>query len=277
MKKIFASDQNLKKVHDFWNSESCGERYASGDTYVKKFLSEKKNRYKLEPYIKKFANFAEFKDKDVLEIGVGFGCDHSEIASHKPKSLTGIDLTQRAIDNTKLRFNTLGLKSLLKTDNAERLSFKDESFDAVYSWGVLHHSPNTKKCFEEVYRVLRPGGFAKIMIYHKFSPVGWMLWIKYGLLKLKPFISQDRIYADYLESPGTKAYTKAEAYNLLEFFSYKEIYVQLSFADILQGDVGVRHKGLLLRLIKFIYPKKIIEIISNFFPIGLYLCIRLKK
>ena len=61
------------------------------------------------------------------------------------------------------------------------------------------------------------------MIYHKFSPVGWMLWIKYGLLKFKPFLSQKSIYSDYLESPGTKAYTVEEAHNLTKSFSKKDI------------------------------------------------------
>ena len=271
------SEVNLKEVHDFWNSESCGERYATGENISKKFLNESIARYKLEPYIKKFANFPEFKGKDVLEIGVGLGCDHSQIALEKPRSLTGIDLTERAIHNTQLRFKYLGLKSSLKIDNAEKLSFEDESFDSVYSWGVLHHSPDTRKCFEEVYRVLKPGGSAKIMIYHKFSLVGWMLWIKYGLLKFKPFMSQKTIYSNYLESPGTKAYTVEEAYNLTKSFSKKEIHVQLSFADLLNGNVGVRHKGLLLNLAKFFYPKVLIKMISNFFQIGLYLFIKVKK
>jgi len=271
------SNLDLKKVHDYWNSESCGERYAIGESISKKFLNEKITRYILEPYIEKFANFPEFKGKDVLEIGVGFGCDHSQIALENPKSLTGIDLTERAIYNTQLRFKHLGLKSSLKVDNAEKLSFDDESFDTVYSWGVLHHSPDTQKCFEEVYRVLKPGGTAKIMIYHKFSPVGWMLWIKYGFLKFKPFLSQKSIYSDYLESPCTKAYTLEEAYNLTKSFSKKKIYVQLSFADLLEGNVGVRHSGLLLRLAKFLYPKGLIKLISNIFPIGLYLFINVKK
>ena len=268
---------NLKKVHDFWNSESCGERYAQGEDISKKFFNEKITRYKLEPYIEEFANFNEFKDKDVLEIGVGFGCDHSQIALQNPKSLTGIDLTERSIYNTKLRFRQLGLKSSLKIDNAEKLSFDDESFDSIYSWGVLHHSPDTQKCFDEVYRVLKPGGSAKIMIYHKFSPLGWMLWIKYGLLKFKPFLSQKTIYSKYLESPGTKAYTVEEANDLTKSFSKKEIYVQLSFADLLKGDVGARHSGVLLKLAKFLYPKVIIQILSNIFPIGLYLLIKIKK
>jgi len=267
----------INKVYDFWDTESCGERYAFGENTTEKFLNEKINRYKLEPYIEKFANFTEFKDKDVLEIGVGFGCDHSQIASQKPNSLIGIDLTDRAIHNTKLRFKTLGLNSTLKKDNAEKLSFEDNTFESVYSWGVLHHSPNTKKCFDEVYRVLKPGGVAKIMVYHKYSPVGWMLWIKYGLLKLRPFKSLKSIYAEYLESPGTKAYTIKEAHELTKSFSKNEIKVQLSFGDLLEGNVGARHRGFLLNLSKILYPKTLIKLIANFFPLGLYLLIKVEK
>jgi ubiquinone/menaquinone biosynthesis C-methylase UbiE len=270
---------NLKinKVHDFWNSESCGERYAIGENDNQKFLSEKNNRYKIEPYIKKFANFPNFKDMDVLEIGVGFGCDHTQIASQKPKSLTGIDLTERAINNTKIRFQTLGLQSNLIVGNAEKLLFHDNTFDCIYSWGVLHHSPDTQKCFDEVYRVLKPGGFAKIMIYYKYSPVGWMLWIKYGLLKFKPFKTLKEIYSEHLESPGTKAYTIKEAHDLTMLFSDKKIQVQLSHGDLMDGDVGARHRGLLLNLAKAIYPKALIKIIAKIFPIGLYLLINIKK
>tara|TARA_Y100000389_G_C17453530_1_gene516442 strand:+ start:669 stop:1529 length:861 start_codon:yes stop_codon:yes gene_type:complete len=276
---IIISMRNIKidKVHDFWNSESCGERYALGNDNSEKFLNEKINRYKLEPYIIKFANFHEFKDKDVLEIGVGFGCDHTQIASQNPRSLIGIDLTERAVHNTKVRFETIGMQSNLKVDNAENLSFQDNTFDCIYSWGVLHHSPNTRKCFEEVYRVLKPGGVAKIMIYHKHSPVGWMLWIKYGLLKLKPFKKLESIYDEYLESPGTKAYSTSEAYDLSKAFSEKEIQVHLSHGDLLDGNVGARHKGLILSLAKAIYPKFLIKIIAIFFPIGLYLFIKVKK
>lgn len=267
----------IEQVHNFWNSESCGERYALGDSSVEKFLNEEKNRYKLEPYIKTFGKFDEYKNKDVLEIGVGFGCDHSQIARYLPKSLTGVDLTYRAIENTKLRFKSLKLDSSLKIDNAENLSFDDNTFEAVYSWGVLHHSPNTKKCFDELYRVLKPGGIAKIMIYHKYSPVGWMLWIKYGLLKFNPFKRLNSIYSDHLESPGTKAFTIKEAKELVKQFSNVEISVQLSFGDLLDGNVGARHKGLLLSFAKIMYPKFLIKMIAKFFPIGLYLLIKVTK
>ena len=267
----------LEEVHDYWNSESCGERYAEGDSEYERFTTEEKTRYELEPYIKDFACFSDFHDLDVLEIGVGFGADHSQIARSEPKSLTGVDLTERAIENTRTRFRTLRLESELKTDNAENLSFENDSFDAVYSFGVLHHSPNTKKCFEEVCRVLRPGGFAKIMIYHKYSPTGAMLWLRYGLLTGKPFRSLDEIYAQYLESPGTKAYSLKEAQELTRPFSSSEVKVQLCFGDLLEGDVGVRHRGFLLSLAKVVYPRFLIRFMAKIFPVGLFLLITVRK
>jgi hypothetical protein len=119
--------------------------------------------------------------------------------------------------------------------------------------------------------------YEKIMIYHKHSPVGWMLWMKYGLLKLKPFRSLTSIYAEYLESPGTKAYTVNEAYELTKLFPKREVRVQLSFGDLLDGNIGIRHKGFILSLAKIIYPRYLVKIIAKFFPIGLYLLIKIKK
>ena len=67
------------------------------------------------------------------------------------------------------RFEIFGLTSSLQVADAEELPFDDETFDLVYSWGVLHHTPNTKQGIAEVFRVLKMGGQAKIMIYHKYS------------------------------------------------------------------------------------------------------------
>ena len=265
---------SIDQVHDFWNENSCGEIYAKGRDQAEKYATETKTRYLLEPYIKDFAEFESFEDLNVLEIGIGMGSDHSSIAYSNPKSLIGIDLTERAINHTKSRFNSLGLKANLKVDNAENLSFKDNQFDAVYSWGVLHHSINTKKCFEELHRVLKPGGSAKIMIYHKYSPTGFMLWLRYGMIKFK---SIDSVYCDYLESPGTKAYSIQEAKNLTKIFEKVNIKVQLCFADLLEGDVGQRHRGITLSIVKFIYPRRLIKFLAKFFPFGLFLLIDVQK
>ena len=86
-----------------------------------------------------------------------------------------------------------------------------------------------------------------------------------------------QIYSAYLESPGTKAYTVNEAKKLTRIFSKSEIKVQLSFGDLLEGDVGARHKGLMLNIAKMLHPRPIIKGLAKVLPIGLYLMISVRK
>lgn len=261
-------------VQEFWNKSSCGEIYAVGEE-EKYYESESIMRYKLEPYIFDFAKFNEGRNRDVLEVGVGMGTDHIEWAKSTPKSQTGVDLTERAVEHTKKVLFFHDFKSDVKVADAENLPFDDDSFDIVYSYGVLHHSPDTSKAFNEVYRVLRPGGIARVMIYHKYSLTGYMLWFRYGLLAGHPFKSLDSIYFDYLESPGTKAYTVKEAKKMCSSFSNLNINTQLSFGDLLEGGVGQRHRGILLSVAKYLWPRKLIKIL--FKKHGLLLFIEAKK
>jgi len=242
------------RVKDFWNEASCGE-----DLYLKGFdkqdyLDHSKIRYQLEPEILSFGQFTSFKGKRTLEIGVGLGSDHQKLAEHGA-ILSGIDLTPRAINHTRRRFELMGLNSELQIADAENLPFANESFDAVYSWGVLHHSPATQNAVNEVFRVLKPGGFAKIMIYNKFSLVGYMLWIRYALLKGQLFRSLNSIYSEHLESPGTKAYRYQEAKKLFQNFEIKSIDSPLTHADLLNSEVGQKHRGGYLSMAKKIWPR----------------------
>ena len=153
----------------------------------------------------------------------------------------------------------------------ENIPFDDESFDLVYSWGVIHHSPNTKLAIDEIYRVLRPNGKAKIMIYHKWSLVGLLLWVRYSLFNLKPWKSLNHIYSKYLESPGTKAYSIKEATSMFSQFNNIKITTPLTHGDLLESNVGQRHRGILLTLVKKIWPRRIIKLL---FPKnGLYMLI----
>lgn len=243
------------QVRDYWDRASCGEVYAKGDTELAAYEQHARARYALEPYVFEFARFDDAPGKDVLEIGVGMGADHVEWAKRKPKSLTGIDLTPRAVAHAQRRLELYGLTSRLLVDDAENLSFPDASFDLVYSWGVLHHSPDTPRAIEQVRRVLRPGGVARIMIYHKYSMVGFMLWARYGLLRGRPLRSLADIYANHLESPGTKAYTVGETRRMFSGFSRAEVRTLLSFGDLLEGEVGQRHRGALLTTAKALWPR----------------------
>jgi ubiquinone/menaquinone biosynthesis C-methylase UbiE len=164
-------DSKKQAVHDFWNAASCGESLYLKGAQEAAYAAQEARRYELEPYILTFADFAGARDRGVLEIGVGLGADHQRFAAAGAR-LTGVDLTDRAVAHTRQRLAALGLRSRLQSADAENLPFDDASFDVVYSWGVLHHSPDTPKAIDEVWRVLRPGGTARIMIYHSHSIVG---------------------------------------------------------------------------------------------------------
>ena len=245
-------------VKAFWEAGACGEVYLRGEDARARFEAQAKERYALEPYIAPFARFAEGRGKDILEVGVGLGADHTEWARHEPRSLTGVDLTERAIELTRERLAVFGLRSVLRTADAENLPFADDSFDIVYSYGVLHHTPNTARAIEEVRRVLRPNGVARVMIYHSRSLIGYMLWCRYALLALRPRRTLADIYATHLESPGTKAYTVGEAEKLFAGFSTVTPRVQLSHGDLLEGGVGQRHAGLALSLARAVWPRRLI-------------------
>ena len=173
-------DVTKQDVHDFWNAASCGEDLYLDAAAADGYERHARVRYELEPYIPAFADFAGSTGKRVLEIGVGLGADHQRFAE-AGSVLSGIDLTERAVEHTRRRLAILRLHSNLAVCDAESLPFADASFDVVYSWGVLHHSPDTQRAIAEVNRVLVPGGVARIMIYHTWSMIGLMLWIRYGL------------------------------------------------------------------------------------------------
>lgn len=263
------------QVRDYWNAASCGEQYAEGADERAFYASQTADRYRLEPFIIPFAGFDQGRDRDVLEIGVGMGADHQQWALSGPRTLTGVDLTPRAIGHTRRRFELYGLHSTLQTGDAENLPFTDDQFDIVYSWGVLHHSPNTQGAIDEVRRVLRPGGVARIMVYHRWSLTGYMLWLRYALLRGRPWTGLSDIYAEFLESPGTKAYSRSEARRLFAAYAAVDIHVQLAESDLLEGKVGMRHGGPLLSIAKALWPRWLFR--RWFAAHGLFLLIEARK
>ncbi len=146
-----------QQVHDFWNEAACGENLYLQTSDRAGYMAQSAERYRLEPFIRPFADFEAAKGRRVLEIGVGLGADHQRFAE-AGSDLYGIDLTERAVEHTRHRLTLFGLSSKLAVGDAEHLDFPDEYFDRVYSWGVLHHSPDTPKAIAEVHRVLKRGG-----------------------------------------------------------------------------------------------------------------------
>jgi SAM-dependent methyltransferase len=262
-------------VRSFWDQGSAGEFWAVGSEAKLRFLTEEKSRYQFEPFIPAFADFAAAADRVVLEIGIGMGCDHQQWARARPRHLLGTDLSRRSIAYTRERFDLFNLKSDLILADCECLPLSSGCVDIVYSWGVMHHTPDTQQAVREAHRVLRPGGTAKIMIYHKWSLTGYMLWMRYGLMRWRPWLGLEYIYANFLESPGTKAYTVDEARQLFERFSDVRITIQVNYGDLLQSEVGRRHRGPLLSIAKKLWPRWLIRRLLK--RHGLYLLITAVK
>lgn len=142
-----------------WEHDPAGG-LAAGDEDLgtpESFARVEAYRYREQPWMHETFRYERFADRDVLEIGVGLGTDHLQFARAGART-SGVDLTQRCIDLTSLRVEQEGLHSDLRRMDALALEFPDDSFDAVYSFGVLHHTPSLEQAVAEVRRVLRPGG-----------------------------------------------------------------------------------------------------------------------
>lgn len=110
--------------------------------------------------------FAELPALDVLEIGVGSG-SHAQLLAPHCRSYTGIDLTAYAVESTSRRFAAFAIPGTILQMDAEHMTFPDGSFDFIWTWGVIHHSADTSRVLREMHRVLRPGGRAVVMVYHR--------------------------------------------------------------------------------------------------------------
>ena len=239
-------------VREFWNAEPCGSRYLDGR---EDFEAHARARYELEPYIFDFARFRDSRGLKVLEIGVGTGADYLEWLKAGARA-AGVDLSAASIENAQRRCATAGYQADLRVADAENLPFPDESFDVLYSYGVMHHSPNTPQCIREAHRVLQPGGQARIMVYHHPSITGLMLWLRYGLFRGKTL--RQTVF-DHLESPGTKTYTREEALALFQGFTDVKTQVVFSPGDLLLHQPSARFQSAFYRLVWKLFPRTIVR------------------
>jgi len=125
------------------------------------------------------------RGKKVLEIGCGLG-SHTEALVRAGAQLTAIDLSPKSVATTRRRLDLKALDARIIEADAEQLPFADGEFDYVWSWGVIHHSPNTRACAREIVRVLRPGGRFGVMLYNRNSLYNWLnVILRHGVLQAK--------------------------------------------------------------------------------------------
>jgi ubiquinone/menaquinone biosynthesis C-methylase UbiE len=248
------------EVRAYWEADICGtEAVVVGE--APKFSREwferiERHRYDAERFIHSVAQFTRYHGKKLLEIGVGAGTDHLQWA-RAGAECHGVDLTDAAIETTRDRLGLYGFKSDLRRLDAETLPFDDNSFDVVYSWGVIHHSEHPERIVSEIRRVLKPGGDLVGMMYNRRSVFVFRMWIRHALLKGKPWRSFSNVLWHNMESLGTKAYAVPE---LRKLFS--------EFSDFTAEPILTRHE-----------THRIPRCVSQFFPDkwGWYIALKARK
>ena len=177
----------------------------------------------------------------MLEVGVGLGTDFVRFA-RAGADLHGVDLTEAAVSLVRQRLGQEGLEADVQVADAERLPFDDASFDLVYSWGVLHHTPDPSAAIAEVRRLVRPGGEA-VRDALRASLLGRARAL--GALRpaaRPPWRSLTEVVADHMESPGTRAYTDDELHDLFSAFRDVQLehFVTPYDRRVARGLAGVR-------------------------------------
>jgi ubiquinone/menaquinone biosynthesis C-methylase UbiE len=237
------NDRNKQRTWDQWGANPCGAHVARDQVFGSReyFDAIENYRYGIDaPWIKRAVGFEDYAGKFVLEVGFGTGTDLLQFA-RAGAIVTGVDLTPRSIEIARRRFQIYGLDAELINGDAENLSFPNQSFDIVYSFGVLHHTPNTSQAILEIRRVLKPGGKAIVMLYHRASLYYFgSIILKHGLLHGElatasrgEIMSRHVEYSETGGRPLVKAYTRSQARRLFQDFERCEISVnQLTRRDL---------------------------------------------
>jgi SAM-dependent methyltransferase len=178
--------EEKQRAREQWTQDPCGAEYGKDLEFASRkfFDAVERQRYQVyAPWMPRVMGFNQFAGKRLLEVGCGMGTDLLQFA-RGGAICTGVDLTPRSIEISRRHFEIYGLPGDFLLTDGERLPFPDDCFDVVYSNGVLHHTPDTAGAVREVHRVLKPGGIAKVMLYHRHSLNYWGEMILHrGLLR----------------------------------------------------------------------------------------------
>lgn len=236
-------DEKLR-AREQWGQDPCGAEYdREHELGTREFFDAiERHRYsEYAPWMPRLMGFEEFRDATLLEIGCGMGTDLLQFARGGARCV-GIDLTPRSVEITRRRFALYGADAFLMISDGEHLPFRSESFDVVYSNGVLHHTPDIEGAIREVHRVLRPGGTAKIMLYHRNSLNYWFeIILRRGLLgaeflrgrSAEEIMGRVIEYSDHGAEPLVKVYSRKQTRALFRSFNQVTVEIeQLTRAEL---------------------------------------------
>ncbi|MCE9590354.1 MAG: class I SAM-dependent methyltransferase [Planctomycetes bacterium] len=212
-----------------WNVDHCGGERGDGAEKgsLEYFLKVERDRYgSYAPWMPKAIGYDKYGGKKVLEIGAGLGTDLAQFAK-AGAIVTDFDLAEGHLNMAKRNFEVRGLKAEFQLGDAEKIPFPDATFDVVYSFGVIHHIPDTQLVVDHIHRILKPGGEAIIMVYAKHSFNYWIkdvyrLWWQQGMRKamtMEEILSANTEFSPNGARPLVKVYTAGQCRQLFSRFS----------------------------------------------------------
>lgn len=234
MRNDFA-DVSIEAVKDYWNSRPCNIRHSTAEIGTEEYFNQVEARkYFVEPHIPAFAEFERWRGQNVLEIGCGIGTDTMNFA-RAGANVTAVDLSSQSLALAKRRAEVFGLSDKIDfyEANAEHLAdfVTPREFDLVYSFGVIHHSPNPGRIVAHIRQnFVHADSVVKIMVYYRYSwKVLMMLFEEKG-----KFWRLDEIIAKHSEAqtgcPITYSYAKKSGAALLgKGFNIEKVFVDHIF------------------------------------------------
>jgi SAM-dependent methyltransferase len=203
----------IEEVKKFWNDRPCNIKHSSKEIGTKEYFNEvERKKFFVEPHILKFTEFPQWKNKKVLEVGCGLGTVGIQF-SLNGADYTGVELSRESLEIAKKRFEVFEQTGKFYSGNAEELSsfVPVETYELIYSFGVIHHSPHPEKIVSEIKKYMNGNSVLKIMLYAKDSWKNYM--IDAGL---------DQPEAQY-GCPIANTYTKQDVVELLDGYEVLSI------------------------------------------------------
>ena len=255
----------IKHVKKYWDDQPCNIKHSKKKFLSKEYFKEvKKKRFFVESHINKFADFKKYKNKNVLEIGCGIGTDGVEFIKNGA-NYTGVELSKNSIKIFEERIKILKLKNSnnkLILSNVENLKeVPKQNYDLIYSFGVIHHTPNMKKAFDEIFKLANKKTEIKIMLYAKYSYKNFML----DLTKYR-----------YEAQKGCPVVHKVDSQDVKKLIKDKFKIIDIYQDFIFPYQIKPYKKNIYKKIKHFdLMPKNVFKKLSE--KIGEHLLIKLKK
>jgi 2-polyprenyl-3-methyl-5-hydroxy-6-metoxy-1,4-benzoquinol methylase len=238
------SQITVDQVRSYWDRRPCNIRHSPKPVGTREYFDEVEARkYFVEPHIPRFAEFERWRGKKVLEIGCGIGTDTVSFARYGAV-VTAVDLSPQSLELARQRVKVYGFEDRVRfySGSAEELTafLPVESYDLIYSFGVIHHTPHPERVVEQMRSYAQPGTTIKLMVYYRHS---WkVFWILMGYGKGQ-FWRLEELVAEHSEAqtgcPVTYTYSREEGRGLIESsgFHMTDVFVDHIFPYRIQEYV----------------------------------------